>query len=78
MLMIRFFLYVLVDLSSAITSESLAAVVNNPSVVEELQPHLPSTGTDGSRQEQLRSTLASPQFQQVKFVLLSMQLSHGT
>uniref|UniRef100_A0A1B6MPN0 Uncharacterized protein n=1 Tax=Graphocephala atropunctata TaxID=36148 RepID=A0A1B6MPN0_9HEMI len=54
-----------VDLSSAINTETLSAVVNNPAVVEELQQHLPSTGGDASQQEHLRSTLASPQFQQV-------------
>ncbi|KAG8312762.1 adhesion regulating molecule 1 [Homalodisca vitripennis] len=55
-----------VDLSSAINTETLSAVVNNPAVVEELQQHLPSTGGEASQQEHLRSTLASPQFQQVQ------------
>jgi len=64
-----------VDLSSAITSESLSTVVNNPSVVQELQPHLPSTG-ESTGQEQLRQTLASPQFQQA-VSLFSTALQSG-
>ncbi|KAL1123205.1 hypothetical protein AAG570_002292 [Ranatra chinensis] len=53
-----------VDLSSSITTESLQAILNDPGLVRELQRHLPSLGSDASQQEQLRSTLASPQFQQ--------------
>ncbi|KAI5756225.1 hypothetical protein M8J77_023126 [Diaphorina citri] len=53
-----------VDLSPAITPESLQAILNNPAFVEELQQHLPSIGPDGNQEEQLRTTLASPQFQQ--------------
>lgn len=53
-----------VDLSAAITAESLQAVLSDPSRVRDLQQHLPSVGTQGNQQEQLRSTLASPQFQQ--------------
>uniref|UniRef100_A0A8D8VUX6 Proteasomal ubiquitin receptor ADRM1 homolog n=1 Tax=Cacopsylla melanoneura TaxID=428564 RepID=A0A8D8VUX6_9HEMI len=53
-----------VDLSPAITSESLQAILNNPDFVKELQQHLPSIGPDGNQEEQLKSTLASPQFQQ--------------
>lgn len=53
-----------VDLSSAITSESLQAVLNDSNLVQNLQQHLPSVGATGNQQEQLRSTLQSPQFQQ--------------
>ncbi|XP_039297053.1 proteasomal ubiquitin receptor ADRM1 homolog [Nilaparvata lugens] len=55
-----------VDLSSAITADSLQAVLSDPSRVRDLQPHLPSipSTTGHNQQEQLRSTLASPQFQQ--------------
>lgn len=53
-----------VDLSPAITPESLQAILQNPAFVEELKQHLPSIGPDGSEEEQLRSTLASAQFQQ--------------
>lgn len=53
-----------VDLSAAVNSESLQAVLNNPDFVKELQRHLPSTGSDAPTQEQLKSTLQSPQFQQ--------------
>ncbi|XP_046672275.1 proteasomal ubiquitin receptor ADRM1 isoform X2 [Homalodisca vitripennis] len=65
-----------VDLSSAINTETLSAVVNNPAVVEELQQHLPSTGGEASQQEHLRSTLASPQFQQA-VSLFSTALQSG-
>lgn len=53
-----------VDLSPAITPETLQAILNNPACVEQLQQHLPTIGPGGSQEEQLRSTLASPQFQQ--------------
>lgn len=56
-----------VDLSSALTTENLQAVLGDPNLVRELQQHLPS-GIGGNppppASEQLRSTLASPQFQQ--------------
>jgi len=64
------------DLSAAITSETLQAVVNNPAVVEELSQHLPSTPGVASQQEHLRSTLASPQFQQA-VSLFSIALQSG-
>jgi hypothetical protein len=65
--MVKFFLF-LVDLSSAITTENLQALLGDPKLVRELHQHLPS-GIGGNppppASEQLRSTLASPQFQQV-------------
>ncbi|XP_022913874.1 proteasomal ubiquitin receptor ADRM1-B-like [Onthophagus taurus] len=51
-----------VDLSTALTSDSLSGLMNNPEALEQLQSHLPAV--DGNIQDQLRSTLASPQFQQ--------------
>ncbi|XP_072393542.1 proteasomal ubiquitin receptor ADRM1 homolog [Diabrotica undecimpunctata] len=51
-----------VDLSTALTSESLAGVLNNPETLQQLQNHLPAV--DECTHEALRSTLASPQFQQ--------------
>ncbi|CAH1111388.1 unnamed protein product [Psylliodes chrysocephalus] len=51
-----------VDLSTALTSESLAGVLNDPDTLQQLQNHLPAV--DQNTQEALRSTLASPQFQQ--------------
>jgi len=53
-----------VDLASSMTAESLQAVLNNPEFVKELQRHLPSTGSEASQEEQLKATVASPQFQQ--------------
>jgi hypothetical protein len=65
--MVKYFLLP-VDLSSALTMENLQAVLGDPNLVRELQQHLPS-GIGGTppppASEQLRSTLASPQFQQV-------------
>ncbi|KAI4467901.1 adhesion regulating membrane glycoprotein [Holotrichia oblita] len=51
-----------VDLSTALNSDALSGLINNPEALEQLQSHLPAV--DGNVQEQLRSTLASPQFQQ--------------
>ncbi|KAF6213350.1 hypothetical protein GE061_011069 [Apolygus lucorum] len=51
-----------VDLSTSVNQESLQAILQNPEFVRELQRHLPSMGDNS--QEDLRSTLASPQFQQ--------------
>ncbi|XP_057652927.1 proteasomal ubiquitin receptor ADRM1-B-like isoform X1 [Diorhabda carinulata] len=51
-----------VDLSTALTSETLVGVLNNPETIQQLQSHLPAV--DENAQEALRSTLASPQFQQ--------------
>ncbi|CAH1405257.1 unnamed protein product [Nezara viridula] len=53
-----------IDLSAAVNPDSLQAVLNNPEFVKELQKHLPSVGGDTTTQEQLKSTLQSPQFQQ--------------
>lgn len=55
-------LNVAVDLSTALTGEALSGILSNTEALEQLQSHLPPT--NGSAQEQLRSTLASPQFQQ--------------
>lgn len=53
---------VAVDLSSALTTEALSGILNDSEALNQLQEHLPDVG--GSRQDQLRSTLQSPQFQQ--------------
>ncbi|XP_046383884.1 proteasomal ubiquitin receptor ADRM1 isoform X1 [Ischnura elegans] len=54
-----------VDLSSALSSESLQAALANPAIVRELQTHLPAiSGSELQPSEQLRATLHSPQFQQ--------------
>lgn len=51
-----------VDLSSALTADALSGILNSSDAIEQLQSHLPAV--EGSTQEQLRSTLTSPQFQQ--------------
>lgn len=51
-----------VDLSSALTADALSGIMSNTEAIEQLQNHLPAV--EGSTQEQLRSTLTSPQFQQ--------------
>lgn len=51
-----------VDLSTALTGDALTSIMNSPEALEQLQQHLPPI--DGNTQEALKSTLASPQFQQ--------------
>ncbi|XP_065202566.1 proteasomal ubiquitin receptor ADRM1 homolog isoform X2 [Planococcus citri] len=48
----------------ALTSDALQSILNNPEAVKELQKYLPSEGTDLNQEENLRSTLSCPQFQQ--------------
>lgn len=60
---VNHFLLLLVDLSAALTADALSGILNNTEAMEQLQNHLPAV--DGTTQEQLRSTLQSPQFQQV-------------
>lgn len=47
------------------TAEGLSSILNNPGSLEALQSHLPAV--DGDPQEALKSTLNSPQFQQVSY-----------
>ncbi|XP_063921559.1 proteasomal ubiquitin receptor ADRM1-like [Zophobas morio] len=51
-----------VDLSTALTADSLSGILNNPGALQALQSHLPAV--EGDPQEALRSTINSPQFQQ--------------
>lgn len=44
------------------TADALSGILNSSETIEQLQNYLPQV--DGTSQEQLRSTLASPQFQQ--------------
>lgn len=53
-----------VDLSTALTSDALQSILNNPEAVKELQKYLPSEGDSGNQEENLKNTLACPQFQQ--------------
>jgi len=58
----------LVDLSEALTSaESIQGLLDDPSLVSELSPHLPEVNNEDLNTDRLRSTLQSPQFQQVRF-----------
>lgn len=61
-LTVMIILFLSVDLSSALTADALTGMLNNSDTIEQLQNFLPAV--DGTSQEQLRSTLASPQFQQ--------------
>lgn len=54
-----------VDLSTALTGDALSGILNNAEAIQQLEDHLPAVG--GTTEEQLRSTLASPQFQQVEY-----------
>lgn len=56
--------FLLVDLSTALNADALSGLLNNPEALEQLQSHLPAV--DSNTQEALRSTLQSPQFQQVR------------
>lgn len=62
--------YISVDLSTALTSDALQSILNNPEAVKELQKYLPSEGSDANQEENLRSTLSCPQFQQVPIYCL--------
>lgn len=59
-----------VDLSTSLTSESINSILSDPERLEALQAHLPSIDDEGKPMEpgaikqQLKDTLASPQFQQ--------------
>ncbi|XP_017778898.1 PREDICTED: proteasomal ubiquitin receptor ADRM1-like isoform X2 [Nicrophorus vespilloides] len=48
--------------ATALNSDALSPIMSNAEALEQLQNHLPAI--DGNTQEQLRSTLQSPQFQQ--------------
>lgn len=56
-----------VDLSSAITAEALQPLFNNQELMERLRSLLPPSSDTSSTvpSDQLRSTVQSPQFQQV-------------
>ncbi|XP_045460866.1 proteasomal ubiquitin receptor ADRM1-like [Harmonia axyridis] len=51
-----------VDLSTALTTDALSGVLNSPEALQQLQSHLPPV-EDTTPQEALRTTVASPQFQ---------------
>lgn len=59
-----------VDLSTSLTSESINSILSDPERLETLRAHLPNIDDDGKPLEptevkqQLKDTLASPQFQQ--------------
>lgn len=59
-----------VDLSTSLTSESINSILSDPERLEQLRQHLPAIDEDGKPLEpsevkqQLKDTLASPQFQQ--------------
>jgi 26S proteasome regulatory subunit N13 len=59
-----------VDLSTSLNSESINSILSDPERLEALQAHLPSVDEEGKPmdpstiKQQLKDTLASPQFQQ--------------
>jgi hypothetical protein len=59
-----------VDLSTSLTSESINSILSDPERLQALQAHLPSIDDEGkpvdpnATKQQLKDTLASPQFQQ--------------
>lgn len=53
-----------VDLASAINSEAVSSILNDPNLVTSLQDHLPNIDSSTKTEEQVKDTLKSPQFQQ--------------
>lgn len=53
-----------VDLSTAVTSDSLSSVIADQEKVDALVEHLPNIEGDENKKQQLKDTLSSPQFQQ--------------
>lgn len=54
-----------VDFSTSITTDALNPLLNdNPDWIAQLEEHLPDIDTDDTKKQQLRDTIASPQFQQ--------------
>ncbi|MCL4131497.1 UNVERIFIED_CONTAM: hypothetical protein GTU68_006862 [Idotea baltica] len=53
-----------VDLGSVMTAEALQPILTNGEFVEQLRPYLPTTSEKLPPVEELRGTVASPQFQQ--------------
>lgn len=53
-----------VDLSSAINSEPVSSILNDPNLLSALQQHLPNIDSSTKPEDQVKDTLKSPQFQQ--------------
>lgn len=53
-----------IDLSTAVTSDSLSSVIADQEMVDALVEHLPDVEGDDNKKQQLKETLSSPQFQQ--------------
>ena len=60
-----------VDLSKALTPESMIPILANPEVQAQLIPFLPEGEVLPKTEEELRSTVQSPQFKQVSAAKLS-------
>ena len=54
-----------IDLSTAITPETMVPILANKDVQKRLIPHLPEGSSLPKNEEELRNTIATPQFQQV-------------
>lgn len=54
-----------IDLASAVTPEAMIPILANKEVQEKLIPHLPKGESLPQSEEELRSTMNHPQFQQV-------------
>ena len=57
-----------VDLSPVMTAEALQPILSNAEFVEKLRPYLPPTSDPLPPSEQLKGTVTSPQFKQVRLV----------
>ncbi len=59
-------LFTAIDLASAVTPEVMIPILANKDIQENLIPHLPEGESLPKSEEELRKTVQSPQFQQVR------------
>ena len=68
------FLFAGIDLAKALNPESMLPILANADVQQRLIPYLPEGEVLPKTEAELRNTISSPQFQQVR-VYLSVRLS---
>lgn len=59
-----------VDLAKALNPEAMLPILANPEVQQRLIPYLPEGESLPKTEEELRNTVSSPQFQQVKAFIM--------
>ena len=55
-----------IDLATAITPEAMIPILANAEVQQRLLPHLPQGSSLPRSEDELRNTISTPQFQQVR------------